>query len=846
MSTIKAFFETLFSSLKSGEFIELRGLKQGKKTARFFTQSIDDAVTWAVENRDSYNIYMGVLPRNNAENGRKQDVEHSSWLWADHDAYKDKPALIMLPPSLVIQSSENGFQYYWKLAEDTTNLQVVHELNSILGKLVGGDAVGDVARILRVPETYNYKRDTAYETKLISQTNFIYSLTDVQAFCRLTPRMLGVIASGSTEGYESRSERDYAVVMSLLRAGASEPFVRFVFDQFVIGDKVADAPEHYLSFTIQKATAAIVDEPPQAESNWGIVERDNCYYKITTEGLTLLSTFVIQPQVILSAETGTDTLIGTVKAGNKQWENVAFTRNAFSKVDSFIKELYKVDWQWFGKDMDVRKLLPYLLEKMFDSEGNFNTQNATSVIGRHGDELVLSDKTFNSEGIVEKPNKVWLPTGREYPKVMFEPVGYETAQVAVKGFLDNYFQLNTIENTVAALGWFMAALFKPQLKDEDVHFPILNVFGTRGSGKTTLLVDVLQPALGYTVPRAYDANTTAFVMLSLLGSTNCFPVSFSEFRRSGLKDPDRIIRFILLGYDGSYDSRGKADQTNVSYPMLAPFTVDGEDPITDPACLERIIQLNFRPETIGEDTTAYDAFERMQNVNLNAFAYAVNTWALKNRLNFNAALAELKAEVGVSLPNRVKNNFAVIVAGVQAFRQFIKYYGYELQNIGDMAFNVSQLLMPLVETIVSPEMGRTTLMVDEFLEDVVGNIAVAQQDMFLYKFVPDTEVLYLNMNTAYSWWSQFRRSRGKPIFEKRAVLNQLKERFIISEQNLPGRYVIGAGTHHLGTGKGSAYAHEINLKLARDAGLDLPYIERFEPRIASQIGKGFNETDTFN
>lgn len=70
----------------------------------------------------------------------------------------------------------------------------------------------------------------------------------------LSPRIMGLIRDGSTNGYPSRSERDAAVVTALVNAGATDGQIRGVFESFPggVGDKYGEKGNgaRYLERTI--------------------------------------------------------------------------------------------------------------------------------------------------------------------------------------------------------------------------------------------------------------------------------------------------------------------------------------------------------------------------------------------------------------------------------------------------------------------------------------------------------------------------------------------------------------------------------------------------------------------
>lgn len=114
---------------------------------------------------------MTVLQQNTflaqGQRGKRTDSYGSSVLWTEvdpdgeDDFYERKLAEIQsfhTPPSLIVHSGR-GFHLYWLLDAFTTDWEWVEKANKWLGAQLGGDAVFDAARVLRIPGTWNDKED---------------------------------------------------------------------------------------------------------------------------------------------------------------------------------------------------------------------------------------------------------------------------------------------------------------------------------------------------------------------------------------------------------------------------------------------------------------------------------------------------------------------------------------------------------------------------------------------------------------------------------------------------------------------------------------------------------------
>lgn len=130
-----------------------------------------DGVRDFIEANGHRDLYVGVATRVDA---KRRDLEACGHLWAlfvdidykdsSEDAARAKLAAFPLPPSIVIASG-GGLHCYWLLVEpiDLQNggAGLAKRLLGALKDALGGDPnSAEPARILRVPGTFNRKRDT--------------------------------------------------------------------------------------------------------------------------------------------------------------------------------------------------------------------------------------------------------------------------------------------------------------------------------------------------------------------------------------------------------------------------------------------------------------------------------------------------------------------------------------------------------------------------------------------------------------------------------------------------------------------------------------------------------------
>lgn len=804
-------------------FIDCRALK-GTENKTFFASSVDEVIEWA-NNYKQFNLFVGVCPRF-TKDSTKRGVQQSSWLWADIDlkhssceTVKDLMALTLssfaLPPTMLIESG-GGIHLYWRLLEAQTDLELIEQLNKDIAGQIHGDHVFDVSRIMRLPDTLNYKYDPPVQTRVSLLTEAIYSVSDIQAAFKVDSKLLVKIHKASIKGYHSRSELDYAVIAGLVRIGLSDTAIQYVFDYFTIGDKHREEDsEHYFEFSLDKARVETKITEDRGEKlatlsdDTLFIEDNNCYHILTKQGaLEPISTFVFKPIALLQGGQE-DIFLGTVLTETDAFENVTMPRCAFASVSSLLRYLPNMHWQWLGSDKMVRALLPYLVDQWGGS-----TQEAISVIGVHDGEFVCKSTILTKTGIIE-PSKAkhrFVDTGKEKPELLL--VKATNLQEQLQKFNVLLEQLNKPHVVYNMLGWFVAALCKPQLEAHGVRFPFLNVFGTRGSGKTTLITKVFQPLIGYTKPTTYTiAGTTNFVLLSLLGWSNNIPISLSEFRHSSVTHIERFLNYLRMAYDSGKDARGRADQTTITYPLISPIVVDGEDSISDPACQERSIPVDLDPSSIDESTDAFAAFYDFQNKEF-GFSQDLMQFALGYDVtDYDECLALVKQAIPQNLPPRIRYNLACVLFGLRLWYNFC-----------DKQFDIPEpasIFIPVLENLLADSnVGRTELDVDKFVTDIVNEIARNDlSNQFIWKYEKEENCLYFHLTTAHSWWIKKRRLEGNGSLEKSAIKRQLKERRV-DAGGVVGNYVIGSAKPKSINGKTSS-AYAIDIDMAQRAGLDI-------------------------
>jgi len=153
----------------------------------FFSTNLTEIENFINKNIHKRNIYFGCCTR--AEKvGTKEGCREVVALWLDLD-FKDltggegeakKIIETMIPPSVIVHTG-NGFHVYWLLREPIEALPEIIEtyLKGLARHYNGDSSAAELARILRVPGTFNYKQGGKKPVSIIrADYNLRYNLSD--------------------------------------------------------------------------------------------------------------------------------------------------------------------------------------------------------------------------------------------------------------------------------------------------------------------------------------------------------------------------------------------------------------------------------------------------------------------------------------------------------------------------------------------------------------------------------------------------------------------------------------------------------------------------------------------
>jgi len=229
-----------------------------------------------------------------------KDIKEIVSLYADIDGvtedemYNRLKNIINIQPSIIIQSSNDGYHFYWLLKkpiEAQGNKSEVESVCQKLSNIVGSCKVQNIDRVLRLPESYHTKTGAPIFVKVLKNDGSIrYSLEDIGNILnsdmnkrqikkqdvriskdgegkdylplsldiqieglRLPANILDLIENYVPKG--GRSEADMSIMNSLKWHGATRKLTHTIFENKPCGAKFRENGESYFNLTWDKAEA---------------------------------------------------------------------------------------------------------------------------------------------------------------------------------------------------------------------------------------------------------------------------------------------------------------------------------------------------------------------------------------------------------------------------------------------------------------------------------------------------------------------------------------------------------------------------------------------------------------
>jgi hypothetical protein len=164
---------------------------------REFFATPQEVLRFASKLRNSHDVYIGVAPRQGRV-GTKEGVTRLHTLWADLDAkeahtretrFKQLTDLPHLPTIMIWTGG--GWHVYWLLEVPAEGQEEMARAETVMRRLaegLDGDHVGDRARVLRLPGTFNHKYPKPRPVELVHcDPDKRYPLEQLQEMAKALP-----------------------------------------------------------------------------------------------------------------------------------------------------------------------------------------------------------------------------------------------------------------------------------------------------------------------------------------------------------------------------------------------------------------------------------------------------------------------------------------------------------------------------------------------------------------------------------------------------------------------------------------------------------------------------------
>ena len=469
--------------------------------------------------------------------------------------------------------------------------------------------------------------------------------------------------------FASQSEADLALCCALaFWTGRDKEQMDRLFRQSALFREKWDKVHHadgatYGEETLEQAIAR-TENVYSPGGELGVFEANGRYMRERGENVYPLTNFVVHPLEMLVAEEEAQMTCDAATMYGETFR-LTFMTADFASAQKFKAVLNKrtISLSYMGSDGDLEVLKTYLagLEwqvkrgvkalGLYERDGRWTYVDRSRAFAAGGEEvadMVQMEKCASIETA--------LP---EHPPISAERL------MELGAPLLSY---NEPAKTVTVLAWCAGCFVKEMLRAAGVKHPHLFLIGEAGSGKSTTLERVILPIFGRSRVVAAP-QVTGFTLMKDAASSNLFPQALDEFKPSKIEKNRlaALYNHFRDSYDGHEGVRGRADQTQATYALLAPLVVAGEESPDEPAIRERGMELLFSKRDL-KDPAARQAFGRLSA--MQGALTEMGRALLDTALTLNTATARQWFDEALPLfngrlPSRVVNNLACCMAGLR-------------------------------------------------------------------------------------------------------------------------------------------------------------------------------------
>ena len=606
--------------------------------------------------------------------------------------------------------------------------------------------------------------------------------------------------------FASQSEADLALCCALaFWTGRDKEQMDRLFRQSALFREKWDKVHHadgatYGEETLEQAIAR-TENVYSPGGELGVFEANGRYMRERGENVYPLTNFVVHPLEMLVAEEEAQMTCDAATMYGETFR-LTFMTADFASAQKFKAVLNKrtISLSYMGSDGDLEVLKTYLAGLEWQVKRGVKALGLYERDGRWA--YVDRARAFTAGG-EEVPDMVQMEKCASIETALPEhpPISAERLMELGAPLLS----YNEPAKTVTVLAWCAGCFVKEMLRVAGVKYPHLFLIGEAGSGKSTTLERVILPIFGRSRVVAAP-QVTGFTLMKDAASSNLFPQALDEFKPSKIEKNRlaALYNHFRDSYDGHEGVRGRADQTQATYALLAPLVVAGEESPDEPAIRERGMELLFSKRDL-KDPSARQAFGRLSS--MQGALTEMGRALLDTALTLNTATARQWFDEALplfsgKLPSRVVNNLACCMAGLRLTEAMCSRLGFSWGQVFPVGMDACAKHLVYAAREYLLDGGESNKSVVEQTLEVMDRMTVSPEYCAFSKDGKEVAFLFARF---YDQYTKYRRDHA--IYGECLPYNQFIKQLKKSD------LFVGYKTARIGPGTPKAYV--LNYELIR-------------------------------
>ena len=608
------------------------------------------------------------------------------------------------------------------------------------------------------------------------------------------------------EKFASQSEADLALCCALaFWTGRDREQMDRLFRQSALFREKWDKVHHadgatYGEETLEQAVQR-TEQVYSPGGELGVFEANGRYMRERGENVHPLTNFVLHPLEMLVAEEEAQMTCDAATMYGETFR-LTFMTADFASAQKFKAVLNKrtISLSYMGSDGDLEVLKTYLaglewqVKRGVKALGLYERDGRWAYVDRSrafaaGDEEVADMVQMEKCASIETALPEHAPISAERLMELGAPL----------------LSYNEPAKTVTVLAWCAGCFIKEMLRVAGVKYPHLFLIGEAGSGKSTTLERVILPIFGRSRVVAAP-QVTGFTLMKDAASSNLFPQALDEFKPSKIEKNRlaALYNHFRDSYDGHEGVRGRADQTQAAYALLAPLVVAGEESPDEPAIRERGMELLFSKRDL-KDPAARQAFGRLSA--MQGALTEMGRALLDTALTLNTATARQWFDEALPLfngrlPSRVVNNLACCMAGLRLTEAMCNRLGFSWGQVFPVGMDACTKHLEYAAREYLLDGGESNKSVVEQTLEVMDRMTVSPEYCAFSKDGKEVAFLFARF---YDQYTKYRRDHA--IYGECLPYNQFIKQLKKSD------LFVGYKTARIGHGTPKAYV--LNYELIR-------------------------------